>query len=133
MKILLLIGALAALSSAASAQGASCSALVDSLDAKVRADYAGFGLEIAGRREAGYRIVLDSARSVAARTAADDCYPVLARVADWFHDPHLFVYQSARVDTTIARRRAESVRSVATSEAAARAYFDRRGGRLDPI
>lgn len=111
----------------------SCGENVDSLAHRIEVNYAGAKLEIVGERRAEYGRMLDSLRAVAAATPDDGCYPVLARLTDWFEDPHLFVFQSARIDTAEAARRAGSLRRVELDEAQARAYFERRAGTLDPI
>jgi hypothetical protein len=111
----------------------SCAENLDSLARRIELDYSGFKLEIAGERRTGYEQTLRQLRARAAGTPADECFPVLSGLTSWFDDPHLFVFQSSRVDSATAARRAATVRVVSLDETRARAYFDRRAARLDPI
>ena len=76
------------------------------MQAKLEANYAGFLLEIKGKpRQAEHDRMLAAARRRAANTASDQCFAVLHGYIAWFNDPHLFVYQSPRLDTAETRRR----------------------------
>lgn len=111
----------------------SCTADLDALERKIRQDYAGFALEVKGARLADFAAMKAAAQARARRANGDACFLVLRSFVDWFGDPHLFVYQSTRVDTAETTRRARSVARRTVTEAGARAYFARRGAKLDPI
>lgn len=100
---------------------------------QVEADYAGFGLEVTGARRRDYERAWASFTREAARAAGDDCLAALNHYVDWFHDPHLFVFQSGRLDTAETTRRAATVAELDLDEAQARATLERRAGHLDPI
>jgi hypothetical protein len=111
----------------------SCAERVDSLARRIETDYAGFRLEVTGARRQQYDRFRRTLAAAAAGATGDGCLPVLIRLTRWFGDPHLFVFQSGRADTAEARRHAAAVAPVALDEARARAYFARRGTRLDPV
>ncbi|MBV9880376.1 MAG: hypothetical protein JO180_07765 [Gemmatirosa sp.] len=111
----------------------SCRADLDSLAQRIAADYAGVQLEIVGPRRLAYDRALDSLRASADRRAPDGCFPVLNALTASFADPHLFVFQSTRIDSAEARRRREAVPVLALDEAAVRRDLARRAARLDPI
>ena len=98
----------------------------------IEADYGGYRLEIVGRRKAAFERAYARLEREASH-AAGDCYPVLNAFADWFQDPHLFIYQTARLDSAESARRAAAVRMAPVTEEAAREYFTSRGSKLDPI
>ena len=110
-----------------------CAQDLDALDQKVRADYGGFRLEIRGRRRTDFDRMLAALRPRAARATGDACFAVLQAYADFFADPHLFIYQSTRLDTAETARRAANAEHVALTADEAVAYFRRNAGRLDPI
>ena len=72
-------------------------------------DYAGYTLELRGDRLTQFAAMKKALRERADRTKGDDCYFVLHDFVDWFDDPHLFVYQSTRLDTAETTRRAAAV------------------------
>ena len=113
-----------------------CAEVLELMRAKAEQNYAGFLLEVkpAPARAAAYASALGGfrARSRAAR-GDDACYAVLRDYIAWFDDPHLFVYQSGRLDSAETARRARAARTVAMDESTARAYFRRNAARLDPI
>jgi hypothetical protein len=103
------------------------------LERKIHLDYAGYALELRGPRLRAFAAMKDSARARADTTRGDACYFVLRDFVAWFDDPHLFLYESASLDTAEATRRASRVERRTVSEESARAYFARRGAALDPI
>jgi hypothetical protein len=117
----------------ADATAPTCRQTLDSLDSRLRLNYAGFMLEVRGIRRAAYDSVLSARRRDADATALDECYPVLRSYIESFDDPHLFVYQNPVLDSTTARARAAAIRKTDVTEATARAYLARRSDALDPI
>jgi hypothetical protein len=111
----------------------SCTANLDSLVHRIELDYAGAKLELVGERRTSFDRSVAQLRERAARTASDDCFPVLSDLTNLFDDPHLFIFQSSRVDSGEAVRRAASVRMMDMNEARARVYLDRNAAHLDPI
>ena len=110
-----------------------CSTDLALLERKMLLDYAGYTLELRGDRLRAFAAMKAAAQSRADTTTGDGCYAVLRNFVDWFDDPHLFVYESARIDSQETRRRAAAVERRNVSETTARAYFQRRGAALDPI
>jgi hypothetical protein len=110
-----------------------CSQDVEGLRGSIEADYAGYTLEVVPHPE-HYRAELAAVRRRAGNATTDfDCFRVLNQLVTWFNDPHLFLYQSGRVDTADVTGRAKVVQKVSLSEADARAYFASRAGKLDAI
>ncbi len=109
-----------------------CSEDLAAARARVEADYGGYRLEIVGRRKAAFERAFAGLAARARREGAD-CFDVLNAFAEWFGDPHLFIYQTVRLDSAESARRAATVRRVPLSEEAVRAYFTSAGKRLDPI
>lgn len=112
-----------------------CSTSLDSLDARIRRNYAGYVLEVATQKRAAYEAALATAQAAArgAGLSTDACTPVLRRFVAWFDDPHLFVFQSLTADTAANRRRERELVIDARNEAALRADFDSRRSTLDPL
>ncbi len=109
-----------------------CRQSLDSLDAKVRQNYAGFLLEVRGERRSAYEQMLRRTEPQADKTSLNHCYGVLASYIGWYDDPHLFVFQSqsaAFADSTLPG----SLRQVALSENELRASLRRKGSKHDPI
>jgi hypothetical protein len=77
--------------------------------------------------------MLPSLRARAAAARGDDCYFVLRDFVAWFEDPHLFVFQSTRLDTAETARRARVVEVREIDEARVRQHLLRDRARLDPI
>ncbi|HEX5004689.1 MAG TPA: S41 family peptidase [Gemmatimonadales bacterium] len=127
------LGLLLFLSPSPSDSTPTCSATLALLGEQVRANYAGFALELQGERLRQYSAMKAGVEQRAARTAGEGCFFVLRDFVGWFDDPHLFVFQSTRIDTAETRRRAASVERRGVTEEGARAYFARQGTRLDPI
>jgi Peptidase family S41 len=111
----------------------SCSTTLALLERKMHLDYAGYTLELRADRLTRFATMKRTLQERADRTRGDDCYFVLRDFVEWFDDPHLFVYQSTRLDTAETTRRAAMVARRNVTEATARDYYQRRGARLDPI
>lgn len=112
-----------------------CSTTLDSLDARIRRNYAGYLLEVAPLRQEAHAAALATARQ-SARAAAlstDACTSALRRYIAWFDDPHLFLFQSQTADTAANRRRERALLVDPRSEAALRADLAQRRATLDPI
>lgn len=104
------------------------------MQAKLEANYAGFLLEVEGKpRQAEHDRMLAAARRRAATATRDQCFGVLQGYIAWFRDPHLFLYQSPRLDTAETRRRMPLVPRVRIEEAAVRTRLTRLGAAADPI
>lgn len=110
-----------------------CAQDLDALDGKLQADYGGFRLEIRGARRREFDRMLGALRRRAARAAGDACFEVLQAYADFFGDPHVFIWQTTRLDTAETSRRAARAERVALDADDALARFRRDAGRLDPI
>lgn len=132
-----MLPSLLALSLAASAPVAdsslSCATNLALLERTLMLDYAGYTLELRDERLTAFAAMKRAAQQRAATTLGDDCYFVLRDFVAWFDDPHLFVFQSTRLDSAEVRRRVGGQRRMGVTEESARAYFARRGARLDPI
>ena len=111
----------------------SCSTTLALLERKMHLDYAGYTLELRGERLTRFATMKRALQERADRTQGDDCYFVLRDFVAWFDDPHLFVFQSTRLDTAETTRRAAMVARRNVTEASARDYYRRRATRLDPI
>ena len=130
---MLLVRAALILLSTAPDSSYTCRVLVDHLQDKIEADYAGYLLEVRNTsRRASYQAQLRALDALADTTPPARCYPLLNSLVTWFDDPHLFVYQSARLDSTESRRRGGLVVHRNLDEQSARAYFA-VAHSLDPI
>lgn len=111
-----------------------CRVNLDSLQSKIETNYAGFILEVRDSvaRRRGYDALLASLRARADTTAESACFPVLDALTSWFHDPHLFIYQSVNLDTAESRRRQATVEHRALDEAGVRRLVS-ASRRPDPI
>jgi hypothetical protein len=125
MNILIVAALLAQASPTPADSQPTCLENLASLQAKLEANYAGYVLEIRPHHER-YDAHLRRLRARAGRTTGDACFFVLRDLIDSLHDPHLFIYQHPRPDSTPVSR-------IRTDEARLRRYFDRSAGRLDPI
>jgi len=121
-----------ALSAVVADSAPNCTTDLQLLDRKLQQDYAAYTLELRGERLARFAAMKSEAQKRAAKAKGDDCFYVLRDFAEWFADPHVFIYQSAQLDTAETTRRAASVERRATTEADARAYYA-RSAKLDPI
>jgi hypothetical protein len=112
----------------------SCAADLALLERKMHLDYAGYTLELRGDRLRDFAAMKASLQQRADRAAGDDqCYEVLRDFVDWFHDPHLFVYQNTAVDSAETSRRAAAVEHRTIDEIAVRAFYQRHLASLDPV
>lgn len=111
----------------------SCRSSLDSIDAKVRQNYAGFLLEVRGERRQAYASMVRRLAQAADTTALGGCFPVLASYTSWYDDPHLFVFQRQVADSLEAAQRASSLRRLRLSEPDVRASLGDAGRRPDPI
>ena len=111
----------------------SCATDLALLDRKLHDDYAGYMLELRGDRLRAFATMKSRLQQRADSVSGEGCFFVLRDFADWFDDPHLFIYESARLDTAESARRAASVERRSVDEPSARAYLRRRGVALDPI
>lgn len=128
------IVALVALSGTAiAAQEPACSTALSQLTGKVQSDYAGFFLEVRGARRAAHDSTLAGLKARAAGASADECLTLLLAYVTWFDDPHLFLFQSAQLDSSEARRRMQSVTVLPFDSLAFKARLQRRDVQLDPI
>ena len=127
----ILLGAL--LPAGLHAQAPTCRLALDSLDSKVRQNYAGFLLEVKGPRHDDYRSMLQRVEGEADRSEFERCYTPLSRYIDWFADPHLFVFQNQQTDSATAIRQRESIQHVSLTEDGARKLLSVRLGALEPI
>src|SRR5262252_61345 len=105
----------------------SCATTLALLERTMHLDYAGYTLELRGDRLKQFATMKAAMQERADRTHGDDCYFVLRDFVEWFDDPHLFVYQTMRVDTAESRRRAADVERRSVTEEGARAYYRARG------
>jgi len=110
-----------------------CATTLALLERTMHLDYAGYTLELSGDRLTRFAAMKAALQERASRTHGDDCYFVLRDFVEWFDDPHLFVYQTMRVDTAESRRRAAQVERRTLTEDGAREYYRKRGARLDAI
>lgn len=108
-----------------------CAATLDAFRVKIDQNYAGARLELVGERRRQHDELFRSLTSEAQAAAGEACFFVLDRYAKWFDDPHLFVFQSTRLDSAESSRRATQLQKVAIDEQAALAIL--AGRRLDPI
>ena len=111
----------------------SCAADLALLERKMHLDYAGYTLELRGDRLRAFTAMKAASQSRADTASGESCYAVLRDFVDWFDDPHLFLYESARIDTQETTRRAAGVERRNVTEGSVRSYFQRRGAALDPI
>ena len=111
----------------------SCATDLALLDRKLHLDYAGYTLELRGDRLRAFAAMKSRLLRRADSTSGNACFFVLRDFVEWFDDPHLFIYESARLDSAETMRRAAAVEHRAVAEASTRAYFRRRVAALDPI
>lgn len=110
-----------------------CADLLAGLRAKTEANYAGYHLEVRGARRQAYLAMLAPLERRAATLDESACFPVLFAYLDWFQDPHLFVFQSSRVDSAETRRLMPGVPRVDVDVEAMRRSIGARGAKVDPI
>ena len=127
------LGLLILLGAAPADSSPSCAADLAGLDGKLRADYAGYLLELRGDRLQKYTAMKAALEARARRTMGDSCSFVLHDFTEWFDDPHLFVFQNPVIDSAETLRREKSVAKRHVTEASARAYYRQHETHLDPI
>src|SRR5690606_2540280 len=110
-----------------------CAEDLDRLARKVEENYAGFALELQGSARAAYDARLARSRREAARAQGPECFLVLRDFVSRFEDPHLFIFQSTRMDSAETARLARSVESRPIDEREVRRYLDSRSDLLDPV
>jgi len=111
----------------------SCATDLALLERKIQLDYAGYTLELRGDRLKDFAAMKAAAQMRADSARGNACYFVLRDFVEWFDDPHLFLFESASIDTAETTRRAARVERRPISEPALRASFARRTATLDPI
>ncbi len=121
------------LGAALQAPAPDCPALLTAFATRIATNYAGVRLELHGARRNAHDAMQEALLREAAGARDDACFSVLDRYVRWFADPHLFVFQSTRLDTAETTRRAQAQRVTTITEASARAYYSARGTALDPI
>jgi hypothetical protein len=122
---------LVAASLAAQDRPRDCAATLEGFRTKIEQNYAGAHLELVGERRRVHDDLYRSLISDARTATGEACFFVLDRYAKWFDDPHLFVFQSTRLDSAESSRRAKQLRTVSIDERAAQALLT--GRPLDPI
>ena len=111
----------------------SCATDLALLERKLHLDYAGYTLELRGDRLRAFAAMKAAAQSRADTTRGDACFFVLRDFVDWFHDPHLFLFENAALDSRETTRRAAAVERRAVTEEIARDYLRSHSSTLDPI
>lgn len=129
----LFVTALPAQATAVPRKPPTCLQTLDSLDSKLRQNYAGFLLEIRGRRHEQYQRMHQTLSHAAAKRELATCHAVLAEYVRWFADPHLFVYQSPTPDSVEFARVRANRRILAIDESALRRRLSARGAAIDPL
>lgn len=112
---------------------AGCVEDLDALARKVEQNYAGYHLEVLAERRAEYDRHLSRLRAQASGIQGDDCYFMLRSLVSWFNDPHLFIFQSTRLDSAETASRAAAVERTDLTEDRVRAYLSGRRDSLDPL
>lgn len=115
------------------AQDTTCTAKLNAFKSKTEEDYAGFRIEVTGKRLQQYSANFTRLAADAQRASGEACFFVLDRYIKWFSDPHLFVFQNTALDTAETTRRARAVRTIPLTESELRADFAKRMGKTDPI
>ncbi len=111
----------------------SCSEDLRLMRARIEQNYGGFRLEVKGTKLKRFESAYAALMVRAERTLGAECYFVLKDLIAWFDDPHLFLYETVRLDTAETTRRARSVATLAMDEAAVRAYYVSHARGLDPL
>jgi len=116
-----------------SAPACNCQADLDSLTAKIEANYIAFRLEVAGtQREKEYRALVTKLRDRAATTSDTACVFLLRTLTDWFHDGHLFIFQYPTISSDERARLAKAAEVRLLDEGALRSRLSSSAKR-DPI
>lgn len=130
---LLALGLVVATPVTAHAATQRCAEDFEALVAAVAENYAGYVLEVAGRRDAEHEALVERVRAQADSAAsAEECIYALREYTAWFRDPHLFVGQFPAYDSARLAAFAAAVERVPLSRADVVARLDASSG-LDPI
>jgi hypothetical protein len=114
------------------AQARDCAATLEAFRVKIEQNYAGVRLEVVGERRRQHDALFARLTTDARTASGEQCFFVLDRYVKFFDDPHLFVFQSTRLDTAESSSRALALGPVRNvDEASARASLT--GRSLDPI
>lgn len=124
---------LALLLAVATAADSTCAQNLARLDAKIRENYAGFTIEMVGSKRVQYETMLLRLKRQSANVTGDACFPLLNALTGSFHDPHLFLFQSTRLDTAETTRRVAAVATRNVTETIARQRLNVIREALDPI
>ena len=106
---------------------------LEGLNRTVQADYAGFRLEITGTRREAFDRMLAGLQKRAVGASGDGCLTILQSYTNFFADPHLFIFQSTRLDSAESARRAAQVERLPGGVESAQAYLRNHADHLDPI
>lgn len=109
-----------------------CRVLLDGLRAKIEANYAGFRLGVTGQRRVEHDRALADLQTLASLVDRPGCLGLLRSYVQWFEDPHLFLFESTRVDSAETSRRLGELTLQPVEEAAVLKGLAVRGGG-DPI
>ena len=118
---------------ASAGQSDACATDFERLVRTVERNYAGYVLEVTAARRSAFERHTERLHAWAASAAGEACYFILRDFVAYFRDPHLFIFQSTRLDTAESTRRARGVDMTSIDEAQARAYYLRNVRRLDPL
>lgn len=111
----------------------SCADDFEVLVTKVQENYAGYTLEVAGRRDAEHDALVERVRARAeAAGSVEECIYALREYTAWFRDPHLFIGQFPAYDSATLAAFAAAVERVPLFRADAVARLD-DAADLDPI
>jgi hypothetical protein len=111
----------------------SCAEDFETLVTKVEENYAGYALEVVGRRDVEYEALVARVRDRAEAAASTEaCIYALREYTAWFRDPHLFIGQFPAYDSARLAAFAAAVERVPLSRADIVARLDDPSG-LDPI
>lgn len=118
----------------AKAQEPDCVTDLEILVAHTMQSYAGYPIEVRGRRDAEYAAMTTRVRGNARRaTSTEACIAALREFTDWFHDPHLFVTEVPRFSEHRLRAFRDAAERRALTRDEAVAYIESRGAALDPV
>lgn len=130
---LLAVGLLVAVPGDATSATQGCVDDFETLVAKVQENYAGYALEVAGRRDAEHDALVERVRARArAAESAEECIYALREYTAWFRDPHLFIGQFPAYDSASLAALATAVERVPLSRDDVVARLD-GASELDPI
>lgn len=110
-----------------------CHETLNQLINKVESNYAGYYIEIRGKRDSEYRQHVKSYRERARRTLPDKCILILRDFIRFFRDGHLFVQENPKLSDEDVAYLTKNAEQTGRSEAGIRRYLDANAKRLDPI